>query len=77
VGAIKLTDWAKSFGLGKETGIDLPGEVTGFVPDPAKTDWYLGNTYHLSIGQGSLLTTPLQINMMTGVIADDGRLCRP
>lgn len=83
VGPDKLAQWAKTFGLGKTTGIDLSGESVGLVPDPdwkQKTTgerWFLGNTYHLAIGQADLLTTPLQINMMTNVIANDGRLCRP
>ncbi len=41
------------------------------------SDWFLGNTYHLAIGQGSLGTTPLQINVMTVVIANQGKLCSP
>lgn len=67
VGARKLVEWAKGFGLG--------GEV-GFLPDPEKEDWFLGNTYHLSIGQGKIGVTPLQVNMMANVIANDGRLCQ-
>lgn len=77
VGPAKLTDWAKKFGLGKKTGIDISGEASGLVPDPAAERWFLGNTYHLAIGQGDLLATPLQINLMTSVIASEGQLCRP
>jgi len=83
VGATKLAQWARAFGLGKKTGIDIPGEVGGLVPSPEwkeKTKgerWFLGNTYHFAIGQADLLTTPLQINMMTSVIANEGRLCKP
>lgn len=76
VGPSKLAQWAYAFGLGKKTGIDLPGEAEGKVPDPTG-QWFLGNTYHFAIGQGDLLTTPLQINMMTSVIANNGKLCRP
>lgn len=82
IGPITLTKWAKTFGLGRKTGLDLPGEVNGLVPNPEVKNksgerWYLGNTYHLAIGQGDLLTTPLQVNMMTEAIANNGRLCQP
>jgi len=77
VGASKLLEWAKTFGLGRKTGIDLPGETPGFLPDPEKGDWFLGNTYHLAIGQGDLGLTPLQVNQMTLVIASGGKLCQP
>ena len=77
VGPEKLTIWAQKFGLGKKTGLDISGEALGLVPDPGGRRWFLGNTYHLAIGQGDLLATPLQINMMTSVIANGGRLCRP
>lgn len=77
VGPIKLREWAISFGLGKPTGIDLPGEAGGKLPNPKEEEWFLGNTYHFAIGQGGLLTTPLQINMMTTVIANNGEFCEP
>ncbi|MGB9911709.1 MAG: penicillin-binding transpeptidase domain-containing protein [Microgenomates group bacterium] len=76
VGASRLKEWAESFGLGKLTGIDLPGEAKGKVPDPTK-NWFLGNTYHFAIGQGDLMVTPLQVNLMTSVIANNGKLCSP
>ena len=83
VGANKLAEWGRAFGLGQKSGIDLPGEVEGLVPTPkwkektTEEKWFLGNTYHLAIGQADLLTTPLQINMMTSVIANGGKLCKP
>jgi penicillin-binding protein 2 len=82
VGPTRLANWAQSFGLGKKSGIDLPGEVGGLVPSPEwkeeKGDrWFLGNTYHFAIGQGDILTTPLQVNVMTSVIANGGKLCQP
>lgn len=83
VGARKLADWARFFGLGQVTGINLPGEVGGLVPDPEWKEevrgerWFLGNTYHFAIGQADLTTTPLQVNMLTGVIANSGTLCPP
>lgn len=83
VGARRLASWGKSFGLGRKTEIDLPSESEGLVPDPdwkEKTTgerWFLGNTYHFAIGQADLLATPLQVNMMTSVIANNGKLCHP
>jgi penicillin-binding protein 2 len=82
VGPTRLSEWAKTFGLGQKTQIDLPGEAEGLVPSPEwkekKGDrWFLGNTYHFAIGQGDLLVTPLQINFLTDVMASDGQLCQP
>lgn len=83
MGADALYRWGARFGLGKKTGIDLVGEAGGLMPNPQwKLEtigerWYLGNTYHLSIGQGDLLVTPLQANMLTGVFATGGKLCHP
>jgi len=67
VGAKKLVEWAKAFGLGQKEG---------FLPDPENRRWFLGNTYHLSIGQGKIGVTPLQVNLMTNVIANGGKLCQ-
>ena len=83
LGAQQLADWYRKFNLGKPTGIDLPGEVSGLVPDPdwkAKyykddailSKWYLGDTYHIGIGQGDLLVTPLQVAEWTATIANNG-----
>ncbi len=83
VGVDKLSEMAEKMGLGRETGIDLGGEVSGLVPDPEwKKDqigesWYLGDTYHYGIGQGYLLTTPLQVNMFTTIVANGGNLYQP
>ncbi|HOX95800.1 MAG TPA: penicillin-binding transpeptidase domain-containing protein [Candidatus Woesebacteria bacterium] len=82
LGVDNLVSWSKKLGLGETTGIDLPGESGGFVPTPywrEKTfgeKWFLGNTYHLSIGQGDLMTTPLQINRMTAAVVS-GLSCAP
>jgi len=71
------------FGLGLKSGIDLTGESAGLVPDPAwkmKTkneEWYIGDTYHLAIGQGDILVTPLQVANYTAVFANQGKLYRP
>ncbi len=78
-----LATWAEKFGMGTKTGIDLPGEVAGLIPTPdwkwktKKERWFLGNTYHMAIGQGDVLVTPLQINLMTNVIAAGGKKCVP
>jgi len=92
LGINKLAEWARRLGLGKTLGIELPGEATGLVPDPvwknlnfvSKEDrqarnnlWFTGDTYHVAIGQGYLLTTPLQVNTWTNVVANGGKLCRP
>ncbi len=83
VGTQTLAKFAEKFGVGKTLGIDLPGEAAGLMPTPEwrkKTigeDWFLGDTYHLAIGQGNLQVTPLQVNSFTNVIANGGKLCRP
>lgn len=83
VGVERLAWWGERFGLGGKTGVDLPAETNGLVPNPGWKErvkgerWFLGNTYHMSIGQGDITATPLQINIVTGVIAAGGRRCRP
>lgn len=92
LGITRIASWARKVGLGKPLGLELPGEAGGLVPDPAWKEahfsgtaerasrnnlWYLGDTYHMSIGQGYLLTTPLQVNALTNVVASGGKLCRP
>ena len=83
LGIEKMSDWAKYFGLGNKTGVDLPGEANGLMPNPewkeeyVGEDWYLGDTYISSIGQGNILMTPLQVNQMTSVVASGGKLCQP
>ena len=83
MGPERLADFYRRFNLGKVTGIDLLGEKAGLVADPAwkaeyfKGDkilskWYLGDTYHIGIGQGDMLTTPLQVSLWTAAIANNG-----
>jgi len=82
-GIDQLVHWADQFGVGKKTGIDLPGEVSGLLPSPQWKErvlnerWFLGNTYHFSIGQGDTLMTPLQTNLLTATMANGGFLCSP
>jgi len=83
VGPDKLAQWSKKFGYGTPTGIELPSETAGLVPDPAwkletkDEKWFLGNTYHMAIGQGDVETTPLQVARSFAVIANSGKLCNP
>lgn len=71
------------FGLGRETGIELPNETLGLVPNAAwKKEkygevWYPGETLNMSIGQGYLLVSPLQLVNMTSVFANGGKLLKP
>ncbi len=83
VGIERLSSWAKKMGLGERLGIDLTGEEKGVVPDVLWKEkvkgekWFLGDTYHMAIGQGDLLTTPLQVNSWTNLVANGGKFCRP
>jgi penicillin-binding protein 2 len=83
IGIDAIKHYWELFGLGEKTGIDLPGEATGLLPDATwkKTvknePWYIGDTYHVSIGQGDLLVTPLQMLRATAVIASGGKLYEP
>lgn len=83
LGVRRLVEHLQKFGLSEKLGIDLPGEESGFLPSPewkqeAKSEqWYIGDTYNLSIGQGDLSVTPLQIASLTSVVANGGTLYRP
>lgn len=83
IGIDNIKKYWQLFGLGEKTGIDLPGEANGLLPDAAwkkkvkKESWYLGDTYHASIGQGDLLVTPIQMLRATATIANGGKLLQP
>jgi penicillin-binding protein 2 len=83
LGIDKIKKYWQLFGLGQKTGIDLPAEASGFLPDAAwkqkvkNEPWYIGDTYHVSIGQGDLLVTPLQMVRATAVVANGGKLLQP
>lgn len=83
LGPERLAYWARQFGLGAPAGIDLPHERKGLVPDPEwkrralKQPWYGGETLNYGIGQGYLLTTPLQMAVATMGIANRGVIYRP
>ncbi|MDD3656812.1 MAG: penicillin-binding protein 2 [Atribacterota bacterium] len=82
LGIDKLNYYTKLLGLGEKTGIDLPGELEGLVPsedwkrDFYNQSWYPGDTVNMSIGQGFLLVTPLQIHNMLSLIANEGLFFR-
>lgn len=76
-----MTQWATRVGFGRQTGVDLPGEATGHVPDrdnrAGGSPWYPGTTLQFSIGQATLTVTPLQVARMMAVIANGGHLVTP
>lgn len=83
IGADKIIEVANRFGLGKPTGVDLPGELSGFVPtkqwkmEKYGTKWGVGDTLNLSIGQGFILATPMQLACLITAIASNGKLFSP
>ncbi len=83
LGVNALAEYSRQFGFGQVSGIDLPGENPGLVPDSkwkrvTKGErWVTGDTYNMAIGQGDVLATPLQIGMMTMAVANNGALYRP
>jgi penicillin-binding protein 2 len=83
LGIERLGKYFKLFGFGSILGIDLFGENIGLVPDnlwKQKTKnerWYTGDTYHVSIGQGDLLVTPLQLAAATAALLNGGKVILP
>lgn len=83
LGVEKIVEYLRKFGFASKTNIDINGEQNGFLPSKEwklatkGEKWYVGDTYNLSIGQGDLLVTPLQIANMTTVIANGGTLYKP
>ena len=83
LGPTKIKEYLELFGWGEKTGIDLPGEVKGFIPDKEwkketlGQGWWDGDTYLLSIGQGYLLITPLEVVNSFLPIANQGKLLKP
>ncbi len=83
VGIDRIAKMARRFGLGEPTGIDLPGERAGLVPDRAwklaklGVPWQQGETLVVGIGQGYLNATPLQLAVMTARIANGGIAVKP
>lgn len=83
VGEQKLGDYMRQYSIGSKSGIDIPGEKTGLVPtaewkeDTFNEPWFIGNTYQMGIGQGFVLTTPLQVANYTAAIAGNGIAYKP
>jgi penicillin-binding protein 2 len=83
-----LQRWAQRLGIGRPTGIDLPGEFSGLLPTPAWRDrlfrkqltdrpWTVGDNVNLAVGQGDLQATPLQMAVAYSTIANGGRVVTP
>lgn len=83
LGIDRIKKYLNLFGFGSNSGIDLLGEKAGLIPDPAwkkavkKESWFTGDTYNVSIGQGDLLVTPLQMAEGIAAIANGGTLWKP
>jgi penicillin-binding protein 2 len=83
LGIERILEYTKDFGFGETTGIDLPGEIPGFIPTPQWKDrrfherWLGGDTMNMSIGQGYTLTTPLQMANMVAMVVNDGIIYKP
>ncbi len=83
LGVEKTLDYLRKFGWAEPTGIDLPAEAAGFLPsrqwkEETKGErWYIGDTYHLGIGQGDVLVTPLQVATATAALANGQKLPQP
>lgn len=79
----RMKEYAEVLGYGALTGIELPGEATGLVPDPdwkrrtVGENWATGDTYIASMGQGFVLATPLQVLVSIATLANDGKYMRP
>ncbi|MGC8500498.1 MAG: penicillin-binding protein 2 [Leptospirillia bacterium] len=83
VGPDAIARVSRLFGLGAKTGVDLPAELSGIVPDRAwkkkylHAPWYPGETPPMAIGQGFLTVTPLEMARLMGVVAMDGKIATP
>jgi penicillin-binding protein 2 len=83
LGICRLGTYARAMGYGDYPGIELPDEADGLIPDPRwkrinqGENWAIGDTYIVSVGQGFMIATPLQILMSAATIANDGKVMRP
>jgi len=83
LGIDNIKKYLQMFSWGEKTGIDLPGEKAGLVPDEKwkqetkNEKWYIGDTYNTSIGQGDIVMNPLQLTMAISAIANNGKLYKP
>src|SRR5215211_1513842 len=83
LGVFRLRQYARALGYDERSGIELPGEEDGLIPDPrwkrinTGENWSTGDTYIASVGQGFVLATPLQVLMSGATIANHGKLMQP
>lgn len=83
LGIWRIGDYARALGYGEVTGIELPGEADGLIPDPTwkrlniGENWSTGDTYIATIGQGYVLSTPLQMLVSIATLANDGKMMKP
>lgn len=83
LGIFRLGEYARALGYGKPSGIELPGEASGLIPDPRwkrinqGENWSTGDTYIATVGQGYVLATPLQVLMSGATMANNGKLMQP
>ncbi|GAP20960.1 penicillin-binding protein 2 [Leptolinea tardivitalis] len=83
LGIWRIGEYARALGYGSISGIELPGEAEGLIPDPTwkriniGENWSTGDTYIGTIGQGYVLATPLQVLESAATIANDGKLMQP
>lgn len=83
LGIWRLGEYARALGYGQITGIELPGEADGLIPDPdwkriyQGQTWTIGDTYIASMGQSFILSTPLQVVVSAAILANDGKYMRP
>jgi len=83
LGVDNIVHYSREMGLGAVSGIDLPGEVAGFIPTPQwkqrrfHENWFDGDTMNMAIGQGWTLVTPLQMANLVAMVVNGGRIYRP
>jgi penicillin-binding protein 2 len=83
LGILRLQQYAQALGYNLASGIELPGESSGLIPDPTYKriykgeNWSTGDTYLASVGQGYVVSTPLQVLLSAATIANDGRQMQP
>ena len=81
VGGTAISKYARAFGLGQSTGVDLPGERLGLIPVAkvrrGRDTWSSGEVVNMSIGQGQVLVTPLQVARFMAAVANGGVLWKP
>jgi len=83
LGPWRLGEYSRALGYGAVTGIELPGEQPGLIPDPdwkrinQGESWTIGDTYIASMGQGLILSTPLQVLVSAAILANDGKYMQP